>query len=133
MENVNLPEKPELLSLRMIIDIRTNQRDPTIEQYFLNDFNIYERVGRRTLSIELAKMPLREHYAKIDGFNTLSEAAKMNFIATMYLYLHAQGKSRLVGTYVHHIEDKKEPEGIRVYLMEHGEMSYQYFNFGEWG
>lgn len=133
MENIDLPEKPELLSLRMIIDIQTDQRDPDVEQYFLDDFNIYERVGRRTLYKELAKIPLKDLFINVEGYNKLSEPARENFLMTIDPFLHCQGKCRLVGTFIHHIEDRKEPEGIRVYLMEHGEMGYQYFNRGVWG
>ena len=132
MDNVDLPEEPELLGLRMIIDIQTNQRDPIAEKYFLDDYDIYERVGRMAVYEELAKTPYEELFVNIKGYDELSEPARVNSLQTIDPFLHCQGKSRLVGTFIHHIEDRSEPDGIRVYLMEHGTMGYQYFNYGEW-
>jgi hypothetical protein len=135
MESVKLPVEPELLSLRMIIDIQTNQRKPDVEKYFLADFDTYERIGRMTVYEELAKIPFEDLFIEVKGYNKLSEKGKKCFLDTIDPFLHTQGKCRLIGTFIHHIEERsKEPDRIRVYLMEHGEMGYQYFKHtGEWG
>lgn len=134
MENIKLPESPELLSLRMILDIQNNHRDPVAEKYFLANYTLYERVGRMAVYEELAKIPFQELFVDIKGYNKLSKTGKECFLNTIYPFLQAQNKSRLVNTFIHHIENRSEPNGIRVYLMEHGHKGFQYFTHdGNWG
>jgi len=69
----------------------------------------------------------------VPGYNELSQESKASFLKTIIPFLQCQGKGRLVNSSIDHIEDRGEPEGIRVYLMEYGEMGFQYFNNGDWG
>lgn len=128
-----LPSNPELVMIRIIADMITNKLIKREMEYLLEDYNGYEYIGRIRTCEELAKQPFTEIFTAIEGYNDLTEEAKNNFLKTIIPFVQCQDKGRLINTSIHHIEDRREANGIRVYLMEYGEMGYQYFNNGSWG
>lgn len=81
----------------------------------------------------MKEMKLEQIFDEVPGYKELSEESKASFLLTIVPFLQCQGKGRLVSSSIDHIEDRGEPEGIRVYLNESGEMGFQYFNNGDWG
>jgi hypothetical protein len=133
MELKTLPKQPELVTIRIIADIQTGQLDKRVMKYLLEDYNRYEYLGRVTEIESLSKEPFEHIFSKIEGYTNLTDESKNSFLKTIIPFLQCQGKVRLTNTSIHHIEDKQEANGIRVYLTECGSEAFQFFLNGNWG
>lgn len=123
----------ELVPIRIIADIKTGNEDKRVFEYLLEDYQ-GEEYGQIVDKINSMKdTPFEQMFEAIPGFKKLTPESKESFLKTIVPFLQCQGKGRLINASIDHIEDRKEPEGIRVYLNEYGDLGFQYFRNGSWG
>lgn len=122
----------DLVTIRIVADIKTEQEEKHVTEYLLEDYE-GEEYRQIVEKINSMKEMFFEHlFDEVPGYRELSQDSKASFLKTITPFLQVQGKGRLVNSSFDHIEDRNEPEGIRVYLLESGTMGFQYFNNGEW-
>lgn len=122
----------ELVTIRIIADIKTGNPDKGVFEYLLEDYQgkEYNKIVEKINNMK--GMEFKQIFEGIPGYKELSQESKESFLKTIVPFLQCQGKGRLTNSTIDHIEDTQEAEGIRVYLTEYGDQGYQYFNNGNW-
>jgi len=123
----------ELVTIRIIADIKTGNTDKRVFEYLLEDYQAEEHNQIVDKINRMKSIQFNQIFEVIPGFQELSPESNQSFLKTIMPFLQCQGKGRLINTSIDHIEDRGEAEGIRVYLTEYGELGYQHFNNGSWG
>ncbi len=119
----------ELVTIRLVTDMKTGELSERVAEYLIEDYQ-----DKRKTFEDLAKMPLETFFGQVDGYAGLTDEARETFNKTIIPFSQCQGKGRLTNTTLHHIEDRENEEGIRVYMVEWGEEGFQYFyESGQWG
>lgn len=124
----------KLFIVRIVMDRKSGLNTRDVENYLLSDFNSgeYDKIIRECR--QLANTSLFTLFNEIPGYTDLkNDDIKQDFRNTLASFTRCQGKGRLMAATITKIEDRQEPEGLRVYLNECGEEGYQYFRKGSWG
>lgn len=123
----------DLVTIRIVADIKTGQEKKHVIEYLLEDYHGEEYTGIMEKINRMKTMSFEQTFEGIPGFQGLSQESKESFLKTIVPFLQCQGKGRLTNSTIDYIEDTQEAEGIRVYLTEYGDQGYQYFRNGSWG